>query len=354
LRAENPRSILVLRNNDIGDLLIITPLFEALRKRFPEARIYAAIGGWNRPVLAGNPCVDEIVELNAPWHNKFATGGVAHNSVRGLMRSLRFIYGSDELARCRVEGFDVGIDVLGSPEGSLLLMRAGARWRMGVKGYAGGHSACHQWVEFRGDVQVGKAALGFAELLGCKVLPESRPQLFLNPAELDEAGLTWNGATRGSAQGAKRVLIAPGGGVLEKCWPREHYRELADLIVRRTGHRCIVVGSRGEHGLGEFVRNDNPWITNLCGETTMRAAFALASASDVVVCNSSMMLHVAAAARKPTVVLLGRSFPSAIAHKALWGYESGDIHCGPEPGRRQVFAPEEAFAVLQRALVVQQ
>jgi hypothetical protein len=48
---ENPDSIFVLRNNDIGDLLVVTPLFEALRRRFPRVRIVAGIGDWNRPVL---------------------------------------------------------------------------------------------------------------------------------------------------------------------------------------------------------------------------------------------------------------------------------------------------------------
>ena len=66
---DSPRSIFVLRNNDIGDLLVVTPLFEALRHRFPEAKIIAGIGSWNRDVLRDNPHVDEILPLNAPWHN---------------------------------------------------------------------------------------------------------------------------------------------------------------------------------------------------------------------------------------------------------------------------------------------
>ena len=33
-----PRKIFVLRNNDIGDLLVITPIFDALRRKFPSFR----------------------------------------------------------------------------------------------------------------------------------------------------------------------------------------------------------------------------------------------------------------------------------------------------------------------------
>jgi heptosyltransferase-2 len=84
---ENPRSIFVLRNNDIGDLLVITPLFEALRRRFPQTRIVAGVGAWNVDVLRGNPHVDEVLPINAPWHNgKIQPQNIA-TALRYLARS---------------------------------------------------------------------------------------------------------------------------------------------------------------------------------------------------------------------------------------------------------------------------
>src|SRR3954462_9423429 len=64
-------SIFVLRNNDIGDLLVTTPLFEALRRRFPASNIVAGVGRWNLETLSGNPHLSEVVEVNAPWNNKY-------------------------------------------------------------------------------------------------------------------------------------------------------------------------------------------------------------------------------------------------------------------------------------------
>jgi heptosyltransferase-2 len=66
-----PRSIFVLRNNDVGDLLVVTPLFDALRRRFPDARIAAGVGAWNLDVLRGNPHLSEVLPVNAPWFNKY-------------------------------------------------------------------------------------------------------------------------------------------------------------------------------------------------------------------------------------------------------------------------------------------
>ena len=53
-RPANPDGIFVLRNNDVGDVLAITPLFDALRRRFPQARIAAGVGSWSTPVAFQN------------------------------------------------------------------------------------------------------------------------------------------------------------------------------------------------------------------------------------------------------------------------------------------------------------
>jgi len=77
---------------------------------------------------------------------------------------------------------------------------------------------------------------------------------------------------------------------------------------------------------------------------------AAVAAADCVVCNSSFLLHAAAAFRKPTVVLLGPSFDSASHHQRQWGYESISETLGPEPGaRRGLASVEEALAAIDRA-----
>jgi heptosyltransferase III len=52
--------ILVVRRDNIGDLVCATPLLEALRKRHPDAHIAALVNSYNAGVLAGNPHVDAV------------------------------------------------------------------------------------------------------------------------------------------------------------------------------------------------------------------------------------------------------------------------------------------------------
>ena len=312
-----PREILVLRTNDLGDLHTTTPVFAALRARFPSSRIVAAVGSWGRDVLENNPNVDEIVELDAPWNNKF----VADQSWGAVAR---FLLRSPQVAALRRRGgFDAGIDVLGSHVGALLLMRLGVRFRVGVRGYRGGWSACQRWIRFSTDVHVARAALDQAALIGATAAVDPIPQLFPTAAERADAERLW-GAREG---GAARLIVGCGGGLEEKCWPAD---QMADALARVSRGaaaggparvEALIVGGKGDRERGRrIVELAGGAARSLCGETSLRATFALTAAADAVLTNASMLAHTAAAFRKPTVVVIGGMHKDREAYDRLWGY----------------------------------
>lgn len=55
----SPR-ILIIRRDNIGDLVCTTPLIRALRERYPSAWLGALVNSYNAPVLDGNPDLDEV------------------------------------------------------------------------------------------------------------------------------------------------------------------------------------------------------------------------------------------------------------------------------------------------------
>lgn len=314
-----PREILVLRPNDFGDLLTSTPIFEALRRRFPASRIIAGVGGWGRAIVENNPYVDEIVEIDAPWNNKF----VADQSWRNV---IRYIGGSAQVQALRERGgFDVGIDVLGSHVGTLLMMRLGVRYRVGVRGYRGGWSACDRYIRFSPQVHVARAALAQAELLGASTLPEARPQLYLTAAERAEACQVWR-AGSGSQRPPLRLLVGCAAGHRNKSWPREALGAALGELARACVERqldVVIVGGAADRACAEEViaaSGAAGKIRSLAGQVSLRATFALTEQADVVLTNSSMLLHVAAAFRRPTVAVLGGALADAAAHDTVWGY----------------------------------
>jgi ADP-heptose:LPS heptosyltransferase len=333
-----PKKIFVLRNNDIGDLLIITPIFEALKRRFPNAWIAAGIGKWNTDVLKGNPFIDEIIEINAPWANKYTSG-------QGLRSVLTYIFRSPESNRLKNSGFDVGFDILGSHFGSMLLMRANIRLRLGVKGYRGGYSATYKWIEFDPAVHVGKAALSMAGLLGVSDAIENRPRLYLDDEELKFGERTWRDLENGDR--SLRVLVGPGGGFPAKCWPATEFRDLVSKLEHDQGSHAIIVGGSADSDLGQFVSSKSDGrATSLCGKLTLRQTFALAATCDLVIANSSALMHIAAAFSKPTAVTLSDYYASASAHDRLWGYPGTCKSLGIEPGVRSSIWTYEEVAEL--------
>ena len=54
------KKILLIRRDNIGDLVCTTPAFAALRKHYPNAQIGALVNSYNAEVLRGNPNVDHV------------------------------------------------------------------------------------------------------------------------------------------------------------------------------------------------------------------------------------------------------------------------------------------------------
>ncbi len=332
---ERPRSILVLRNNDLGDVLVITPLFAALRQRFPEAEIVAGVGSWSVPILQGNPHLSGAIALQAPWFNKFV-------NPQGWGDRWRYLRHSPEVAALAARPFDIGIDVLGSTWGALLLLRAGIPYRLGVRGFAGGAVAMQATLPFDPQQRVSRAALGFAQLLGATALPPCRPQLFLTAAEEREGRCLWTGS-------GPRWAIAPGSGPDPRYWGEANYRQLvAQLVALAPRLDLVILGGPQDAAIGAQLAALGPSVRNLAGQLSLRQTFGVLAAADLVLTNSSMVLHAAAAFATPTVALLGPGFTSRRLHDCQWGYDQAYTSLGREPGERdRPYTAPEVIAYLQ-------
>ena len=131
-------SILVVDLHLLGDVVMLTPLLAALRQRYPAAKISLLAGPWSRPVLAGNPDVDEIITYVAPWvkPTRFLP------AVAGFFRTS---------FRLRARRWDVGIDVRGDVRQILMIYLAGCEARVGFD-FTGGGSLLTQIVPDDGSV----------------------------------------------------------------------------------------------------------------------------------------------------------------------------------------------------------
>ncbi len=88
-------SVLVIRRDNIGDLVLTTPLFESLRQRFPGGYLAALVNSYNSAVLEGNPHLDDVFVYTKRKHLAGASLGRSlfdRLSLLWRLRARRFDY----------------------------------------------------------------------------------------------------------------------------------------------------------------------------------------------------------------------------------------------------------------------
>ena len=60
--------VIIIRRDNIGDLICTTPLFEAIRQQYPQAYIAALVNSYNEPAIHGNPHLDAIFAYTKGKH----------------------------------------------------------------------------------------------------------------------------------------------------------------------------------------------------------------------------------------------------------------------------------------------
>lgn len=81
-----PKKILIIRRDNIGDLVCTTPAIAALRKHYPEAEIGALVNSYNAEVLRGNPNVDHVFV-----YQKLKHAGNLSSRFKALTQRLKLI-----------------------------------------------------------------------------------------------------------------------------------------------------------------------------------------------------------------------------------------------------------------------
>lgn len=66
----NEKKILLVRNDNVGDLICTTPAIEALRKKYPNAKIDIVVNSYNYDAIYKNPFINTIYCYTKPKHKK--------------------------------------------------------------------------------------------------------------------------------------------------------------------------------------------------------------------------------------------------------------------------------------------
>jgi lipopolysaccharide heptosyltransferase II len=287
----DPRSILLVQLDHLGDALLTTAILPALRSRYPQACIEVLAAPWNKEVFEASPEVDRV---HVSRLNRF--GRAARF---GWM--LAMVWWGLKLRQRR---YDLAMDVRGEFPLALLIWLTGAKQRVGWECGGGGflltHSAEH--VPGRHEVESRWALL--------KTLGIERPKdekgagPHYEPSEAARARIRWQLPPR-TASSQHEIILHIGAGTSAKRWPQEHWRRLLGQMVVGLNSRVILVGGKGEQETARKITDGLPWpnVLNWTGRLNLNELAATIQRADLFVGADSGPAHLAAAIGTPAIVL---------------------------------------------------
>jgi heptosyltransferase-3 len=301
--VKSPR-ILIVRRDNIGDLVCTTPLFTALRQRFPQAWIGALVNSYNAPVLHGNPDLDEIFAYTKLKH--LEQGQSAFAALRSRVASL-----------WRLRRMQLDYVVLATTDFVPRMARL-ARWLAPkqVVGFSDGSPSARRALDL--PIAASQAAgrhevervYALARVFGIDGTP---PPLKVVP---DERELAAARATFGSRP--PRVGLHISARRPLQRWPAERFAALAEKLQQEHGATVVLLWSPGPANHPTHPGDDDKARQILAivasrarviAYPTERLAQLIGAlaACDAVVCSDGGASHIAAALGKPTVCFFGDS-----------------------------------------------
>jgi heptosyltransferase II len=280
---------LVVAPSWIGDTIMAQPLFARLHARYPGLQLDALAPRWVAPVLQR---MDEIAEVvDSPF-------GHGQLSLKARWRLAR------QLA---ARGYEAVYVLPNSLKSALLPFLAGIPQRVGFTG-----EARYGLINIRHDLD--KAALPlmverFAQLAEAPGAPLTKPISYpkIRSTAADQEKTLFELKLERPAHIAAFCPGAEYGPA--KRWPAAHFAALAKTLATQ-GYAIWLFGSPKDHAVAEEIAQLAPGLCrNLCGATTLVQAVDLLAMADLVVCNDSGLMHVAAALDRPIVALYGSSSP---------------------------------------------
>ncbi len=285
--------LLVVIPNWVGDVVMATPVFAALRAHFHAARI----------TYLARPYVAEIVE-GGGWHDETVYWPEGHGLGREW-RTLRLV------RRLRAARFDLALVLTNSFRSALVTWRAGIRRRVGYAREARGWMLTDRLRPLKRDGEfvptpVLPYYIRIAEHVGCTVA-DRKLRLGITPQQ-EQAGRALL-RHYGLDGGRPYALVNPGAAFgAAKCWLPERFAAVCDRLHDELGFRAVLVGN---------ARTEGPLMQHIAGlartkavcchdpSTTLGSLKVLARGAALLVCNDTGPRHYGNAFSIPTVTIFG-------------------------------------------------
>ena len=288
--VEKIERILVTRTDRIGDVVLSTPVLEALRSRFPLATLAMMVGPATRELVEGNPNLDEVIVYDKSGEEK---------SWLGTWRFARSL---------REKKFDIAIHLHPTNRVHWVSFLAGIPVRLGYR-YKNFRLLTHAMAHLKQEGKKHEAEYNFDLLkpLGIEAPTEIALHVPLNETSYEELNQIKNEA---GLNGNSFVAMNPGASCPSKMWPASRFAELADTLSEKYGLTVVLIGGEKEKLLSaQMMRWMKTQPVDLSGRLSLSQTAWLLKEAELLISNDSGPVHIASAVGTPVISIFGRKQP---------------------------------------------
>lgn len=295
-------NILIVKTSAIGDVIHTLPALNALRRKYPEARIDWLVEEAAADLVIGHRALDHaLVSRRKAWVRDLKQGKVTA-ACRGFAEFVK---------RLRATEYDLLLDFQGLLKSGIFVGLALAKRKVGFgRGMEHAEGSYIFLNEPVPPVSMDQHAL-IRELLLLKGIGiESGEIVFDLPvgeAQRERIGELL--AAEGIAPDKPLVAINPMTTWETKHWRNERFAQVADQLLEKGLAVVFSGGPQDARGIEEIRAAMTGKAASLAGKTTLRELTALYERVKALITTDTGPMHLAAAAGAPVVALFGPTAP---------------------------------------------
>jgi ADP-heptose:LPS heptosyltransferase len=279
--------ILLIRQDRIGDVLVSTPLIEALRQALPGLQIDLLLSTNNVAALPG------LTGIRKAW--------VYERTFVSMLRLLRGL---------RLERYTVAVDLMDNPSATstAFCVLSGARWTVGLEKENDYSYDVRVPLRSRREYHIIERLSPLVEPFGFKASEAERPVAYA-PQTSSREGAHAVMRERGLLE-RRKIGVNISAGSERRYWGTERYREIVAFLSKRHPEAAILVLCKpGDRDRAGEIVEDHPSAWVVPPSSSFDAFAACVEHLDALVTPDTSVVHLASAFKIPAVVLYIQSNP---------------------------------------------